>query len=57
MFDIKKIEAEAKKELADEQSKDAKNKIKKKVREIEQARRIVRNLEGEYEVLLRDIGD
>jgi hypothetical protein len=56
MFDINAVEAEARKELADEKAKAAKGKIKTSLVKIEQARTILRNLEEEHQVLLRDIG-
>ena len=56
MFDIKKVEAEALKEISDEQAETARRRIKAKLKEIAAAERIVLNLRGEYAVLLRDIG-
>ena len=56
MFDIKKIEAEAREELAEEQGKAAKASLKAKLKAISQARAVVANLEREYEVLLREVG-
>ncbi|WP_287253173.1 hypothetical protein [Mesorhizobium sp.] len=56
MFDIKKVEEEARKEMAEEKAKAAKSKIKTSLVKIEQARTILRNLEEEHQVLLRDIG-
>lgn len=56
MFDIKKAQAEAEKEIAEEQSKVAKDKIKAHLRKIAQAQTVVANLEREYEVLLREAG-
>lgn len=55
MFDIKTIEAEARKEVAEEQGKAAKAQIKAKLQAISKARAIVANLEREYEVLLREV--
>ena len=57
MFDVKKVQDEAKEELAKERGEAAKKKIKTKLKDIEAARLIVRNLEREYEVLLEDIGE
>lgn len=57
MFDIKSVEAEARKELAEEKAKAAKGKIKASLQKIAQAETILRNLRDEHEVLLRDIGD
>jgi hypothetical protein len=56
MFDIKKIEADAKAEIAEEKGKVAKTKIKAALKRIADAEAIVRNARDEYEVLLRDIG-
>jgi hypothetical protein len=56
MFDIKKVEAEALKEIAEEKAKGAKTKIKASIAKIDAARTILRNLEEEHQVLLRDIG-
>lgn len=56
MFDIKKVEEEARKELAEEKSKDAKTKIKAHLAKISAAEKILVNLRAEYEVLIRDIG-
>jgi hypothetical protein len=56
MFDIKKVEAEALKEISDEKATIAKSKIKAKLKQIADAERIVQNLRDEYGVLLRDIG-
>jgi hypothetical protein len=57
MFDIKLVEAEARKEVADEKAKKAKTKIVAKLKEIEAAEKIVANLKQEYAVLLADIGN
>lgn len=56
MFDIKKAEEEARKEVAEEQASAAKSKIKAKLKAIADAKKIVANLEHEYEVLLRELG-
>lgn len=56
MFDIKAAEAEAKKEIAKEQSDKAKTKIKAHLGKIAAANEVVANLQREYEVLLREIG-
>lgn len=56
MFDIKKVEADALKEISDEQAAAARSKIKAKLKQIADAERIVQNLRGEYAVFLRDIG-
>lgn len=57
LIDIKQVEADAKAELQKEASEKARGKIKDKLRQIEAARKIVANLEGEYAVLLQDIGN
>lgn len=56
MFDIKKVEAEAAKELADEKATAAKAKIKTSLKNIAAAERVLQNLREEHAVLLRDIG-
>ena len=56
MFDIKQVEEEARKELAEEKSNAAKAKIKAHLGKIAAAQKIVDNLKQEYEVLIRDIG-
>lgn len=56
MFDIKKVEEEAKAEINEELGKKAKEKIKGKLREIALAERALQNLRNEYEVILRDVG-
>jgi hypothetical protein len=56
MFDVKKVEAEARQELTEERAKTAKGKIKTKLAQIDSAERVVANLREEYAVLLRDIG-
>ena len=56
MFDIKKIEEEARKEVAAEQADSAKAKIKAHLAKITAAKKVVANLELEYQALLADIG-
>jgi predicted transcriptional regulator len=56
MFDIKKIEEEAAKELAEEKAKAAKSKIKDSLNKISAAERVLQNLRDEHAVILRDIG-
>lgn len=56
MFDIKKVEEEARKEIGEEKATAAKSKIKALLKRIEDSRKITANLELEYQVLLRDIG-
>lgn len=55
MFDIKKVQEEAAKELADEKAKKAKEKIKGKLREIDAAEKIVANLHRELEDLYGEL--
>jgi hypothetical protein len=56
MFDIKQIETEAQKELVEERSRAAKDKIKKHLKLISDAERVLANLKLEYQAILRDIG-
>jgi predicted GTPase len=56
MFDITKIEEEARKEVAEEQAKAAKTKIKAHLGKIAAAKAVLANLEREYEVILREVG-
>jgi hypothetical protein len=56
MFDIKKVEEEARKEVMEEQSKAAKDKIKASLKNIENAKKVLANAQMAHEVLLRDIG-
>jgi hypothetical protein len=56
MFDINKVEADAKAEIAKEQAERAKKKVVAKLREIAAAKQVVANLEGDYAVILREIG-
>jgi UDP-N-acetylglucosamine 2-epimerase len=51
------IVEEAKKELLEERTKAAKGSIKNKLRDIANAKRVLRNLEEELEVLVRDLRD
>lgn len=57
MFDIKKIQDQAKKEYADEKATKAKQRIKGKLIEIDQAKQVLKNLEREYQDLLEEISD
>lgn len=56
MFDIKKIEEEAKKEVNDELAISAKTQIKAKLKQIDTAKKVLVNLNLEYDSLLREIG-
>lgn len=56
MFDIKKIEEDAREELNEELGKTAKTKIKASLRSIAMAEKALMNLRHEHEVLMRDIG-
>ena len=55
MIDIKKAEQEAKEELAKERTEEVKRKLKTKMKEIETAKLVVRNLEREYEDLVTEL--
>lgn len=54
-IDIKKLEAEALAEVGEERSRAAKNLIKTKLGQIANAKKVLANLEDEYQVLLKDI--
>jgi hypothetical protein len=56
MFDVKKVEADAAKELAEEKATAAKSKIKDSLKKIAAAEKVLQNLRDEHAVLLRDIG-
>mgnify|MGYP001457266039 CR=1 FL=1 len=56
MFDIKAVEAEARKEIAEAQAAAAKSRIKDHLAKIAAAKKVVANLEREYEVLLAEVG-
>jgi DNA anti-recombination protein RmuC len=51
MFDIKKVQDEAAKEVAEERAKKAKESVKEKLRQIDKAKQIVSNLERELDDL------
>jgi hypothetical protein len=55
-LDAAALEAEARKEVAEELGKYAKLKIKDSLHAIAKAERVVANLKAEHQVLLRDIG-
>lgn len=57
MMDIKKVQEEAKKEYQKERADRAKLRIKAKMKEIADAKQVVKNLEREYEDLLEEISD
>ncbi len=56
MFDIKKVQEEAAKEIAEEKAEKAKILIKEKLRAISKSEQIVTNLKHELEDLYADIG-
>lgn len=56
MFDIKKLEQEAKDELSAEVSKAAKGKIKASLIAVSRAQAVLDNLRAEHAVILRDVG-
>lgn len=49
MIDLTKIKEEAQKEILDEKTKEIKEKVKIKMREIEAAKKILRNLETQMD--------
>jgi len=57
MFDIKQVEAEAIKEIADEEADKAKGALVKKLRELSAAKKIVKNIEREIDDLKASIAD
>lgn len=57
MFDVKKVEEEARAEVAKEEGDKAKAKIKGSLKSIAAAKAVLSNLEREHEVLLRTIGE
>lgn len=57
MFDIKKVEEEARKEIAEEQGKKAKDALKAKLRSLEAAKQVVRSIEIEITDLKQSIAD
>lgn len=57
LIDIKAVKDEARKEIADEQGKKAKEALKKKLRDLENAKGIVRNIEREISDLEASIED
>jgi len=57
MFDIKKVKEEAHAEVAKEKSEKAKSALVKKLRDLENAKNIVRNIEREISDLEASIED
>lgn len=57
MIDIKAVMDEARKEVAEETGKKAKDALKKKLRDLENAKSIVRNIEREIADLEQSIAD
>lgn len=57
MIDIKKVREEAEKEVGEEKIETAKRQVKQKMKEIETARKIVRNLERELDDIYATIGE
>lgn len=55
MIDIKKLKADAQKEINEEMEKDAKGKIKSHLEKIAKAKAVLRNLEHEYDLLIEAI--
>jgi hypothetical protein len=56
LIDIKKVQDDAQAEYAQERMKDAKEKVKEKLKLIEKAKLVVRNLERELEDLYATLG-
>ena len=56
MVDIKQVEADAKKEFADEQAEAAKEKLKTLYRKKAQAEKIVQNIDREITDAIAEIG-
>lgn len=54
-LNVQEIATRAKEELAEERANVAKVKIKRKLQEIEAAKKIVDNLEAEFALLLKDL--
>lgn len=57
LIDIKAVEAEALKEIGDERSKKAKTALIGKLRQLESAKQVVRNVEAEIADLKASIAD
>lgn len=57
MFDIKKVKETAEKEYREEKEKEAKEKIKVKLKELDKAKQVVRNLERELDDLYLQISE
>ena len=56
MFDVNEVQKQAEAEIAAEQSAAAKSRIKNHLLKLAAARKVVANLEAEYQVILADIG-
>lgn len=57
MIDIKKVQEEAEKEFNEEKMTKAKNRVKGKLKELESAKQIVRNLERELQDIYATIDE
>lgn len=57
MFDIKAVRSEAAKEIAEEKAKKAKEALKSKLRALDAAKQVVRNVENEIADLEASIAD
>lgn len=57
MLDIKKVKEEAEKELREERETEAKEEVKDKLKALDDARAIVRNLERELQDLYAELGE
>lgn len=52
---VKSLKEQAEEEVADEKAKEAKNKIKAKLKELDKAKLVVRNIERDLEDLMVEI--
>ena len=57
MFDAKEVLAEAEKEVRADAVKAAKTRIKSAIKSLEAARKVVRQLERDLEVIMAEIGE
>lgn len=55
MIDIKKVQEEAEKEIRDEKTKLAKDKIKSKLQEKDKAKKVLKNIERELKDIYADV--
>lgn len=57
LIDVKSVEMEAKKELSEERTKAAKNRLKELYRDKEKAQLALRNIQRQIDAYLADIAD